>query len=464
MSSTTATTGLGVEEGLDTHPSWTPVIEPLTIVDGQHVNEEHVNEEHVNEQHVNDQSLERTDGGYSAWRFLCAAFVFEAVLWGFPLSFGIFQDYYTRLPQFSQSPYITYIGTISTGITYIGAPLMLPFIGRYPKYQRHMIWGGWVLCICGLLAGSFADTATGLIMTQGVLYGTGYLIVFYPIVSMMNEWWVARRGFAWGIMLGASGASGVVFPFIIQSLLARYGYKTTLGSLTVATTILTGPLLPLFKKRLPPPQTIVTTRTDWAFLRKPLFWLYVVSTVAQSLGFYLPALYLPSYASSIGSDSRKGALLLALMSVTQVLGQLTYGYLSDGRVSLNLLLLSSSAVAAISSFTLWGLARSLPPLVCFGLVYGFFAYSYMAMRVRMGTMVSPDPTAAMTPFSIFSFAQGIGNILAGPISASLLSSMTDLSDYGYHRYKGIIVFTGSAMVLSVLIIGSSYVKILRQRL
>lgn len=34
------------------------------------------------EAHTADQSLERVDGGPSAWRMLCAAFVFEAILWG----------------------------------------------------------------------------------------------------------------------------------------------------------------------------------------------------------------------------------------------------------------------------------------------------------------------------------------------------------------------------------------------
>lgn len=34
------------------------------------------------ESRIADQALERIDGGTSAWRLLCAAFVFEAILWG----------------------------------------------------------------------------------------------------------------------------------------------------------------------------------------------------------------------------------------------------------------------------------------------------------------------------------------------------------------------------------------------
>jgi hypothetical protein len=118
-----------------------------------------------------DQELPPVDGGIQAWRVLLAAFMFEAILWGFPLSFGIFQEYYTSLPEFEGSPFITYIGSIATGIVYMGAPLMAPLVKRFPIYQRHMVVVGWMICLGGMVAGSFADTIGALIVTQGVMYG-----------------------------------------------------------------------------------------------------------------------------------------------------------------------------------------------------------------------------------------------------------------------------------------------------
>lgn len=123
------------------------------------------------EHNSSDQSLPPIDGGFQAWRVLLAAFMFEAILWGFPLSFGIFQEYYSSLPEFEGSPYITYIGSIATGIVYMGAPLMAPLVKRFPMYQRHMVVAGWVVCLAGMVAGSFADTIGALIVSQGVMYG-----------------------------------------------------------------------------------------------------------------------------------------------------------------------------------------------------------------------------------------------------------------------------------------------------
>ena len=284
----------------------------------------------------------------------------------------------------------------------------------------------------------------------------GYLILFYPLVSMVNEWWISRRGFAWGIMLASSGASGLAFPFVDEVLLHKYGYKTTLRAMAIATVILTGPLLPFMVGRLPASPSARLAKTDWSFAKKPLFWLYVTSTLAQSLGFYLPTLYLPSYASAIGLSSSLGAMLVAIMSVSSALGQLTYGYLSDGRLPLNLLLISTSGAAAIASLALWGLAKSLAPLVIFALIYGFFAYSYLAMRPRMGTAVAHEQGDAMTMFCIYCSVQGIGNVLAGPISSALLQPTFDKTDYGVSRYKAMIIFTGMAMVASACSVGLSY--------
>lgn len=54
---------------------------------------------------------------------------------------------------------------------------MAPLVKRFPRYQRHMVWVGWPICILGILAGSFMDTLPGLIMTQGVMYGGKFSLI-----------------------------------------------------------------------------------------------------------------------------------------------------------------------------------------------------------------------------------------------------------------------------------------------
>ena len=61
--------------------------------------------------------LPRADGGGQAWLFLAGCFAIEALVWGFPFSFGVFQTYYSSLEIFSQdSSRIAVIGTSATVI------------------------------------------------------------------------------------------------------------------------------------------------------------------------------------------------------------------------------------------------------------------------------------------------------------------------------------------------------------
>ncbi|KAL8646045.1 MAG: hypothetical protein Q9210_006355 [Variospora velana] len=349
--------------------------------------------------------------------------------YGFPISFGVFQNHYSKLLEFEGNPHVTIVGTMASGIPYLGAPFMAAFVRRYQRYRSQMIWLGWPCCIAGLVAGSFAKTIGALIVTQGIMYGTGFLIFYWPIISVVNEWWIQRRGMAFGVMTSAAGASGIAMPLVIETLLDKYGHRTTLQAVAIAMIILTGPLIPFLKGRLPPSLSSTVARQDWSFARKPLFSVYCIANLAQGLGFVFPSVFLPSYATSIGLSARKGALLLALMSFAQLLGQSAFGILSD-KVGLNALLIISTLVGAVAAFTSWGLANGLAPLIVFALFFGFFTYGFCSLQARMGTAVSEEPTAALATFGIFVFCQGVGHVLVGPLSAALLSDQVERGRYG----------------------------------
>ena len=390
---------------------------------------------------------------------------------GFPLSFGVFQNYYSQLPELRDDPYITVIGTIASGMSYMAAPIVIPLIKRFSRYRRQMIWVGCThfsldqpdretlimhtgpLCLMGLVAGSFARTVATLIFTQGIMYGVGFIIFYYPIISMVNEFWIARRGMAYGLLCSASGVSGAAMPFCIETLLQRYGYPTTLRAIAVGLFVLTGPLIPLLKGRVPESEASAAGSIDWSFLNMPLFWTYSASNFAMGLGYFFPSLYLPSFATANGLSSTQGALLLAIMSVSQVLGQLSFGYLSDRNLPLNLLTVSSTLVAGVVVYTCWGLAHTFELLIVFALVYGFFGAGYTATWARMGTTISDEPTAAFAAFGLLNFGKGVGNVLIGPIGAALLIDKVNLDGYGLERFQGLVFFTGSCMLLSAGTIG-----------
>lgn len=290
------------------------------------------------------------------------------------------------------------------------------------------------------------------------MYGLGFVIFYYPILSMVNDFWIARRGMAYGLIASAAGVSGTVMPFVFTAMLNKYGYPTTLRAVAVGLFVLTGPLIPLFKSRTPDADISVSPRTDWSFLRLRLFWVYCTSNIAQGFAYFFPGLYLPSFATSIGLSSKQGALLLALMSIFQVLGFMSFGYLSDKKLPLNVLILICTTVSTIAILILWGLAHSFGLLVLFAIVYGYFGAGYSAMWARMGTAVSGEPTAAFAVFGLFNLGKGIGNVLTGPIGGSLLGDVADKHSYGAMKFEGAVLFAGFCMLFSSLTIWSCYLK------
>jgi hypothetical protein len=55
--------------------------------------------------------LPKPDEGKDAWLFLSAGFMIEALVWGFPSSFGLFQEYYSTHQPFDSNSNIAVIGT-----------------------------------------------------------------------------------------------------------------------------------------------------------------------------------------------------------------------------------------------------------------------------------------------------------------------------------------------------------------
>ncbi|KAL8693120.1 MAG: hypothetical protein Q9224_003817 [Gallowayella concinna] len=203
-----------------------------------------------------NEELPPTDRGLAAWRFLIGAFMLEAFMFGmvnyeipqmvktdgagFPLNYGVFQNYYSTHPPFEGNPNLSSIGTFGTAFYFLGAPIATYLVRRYHRWQREVIWTGCTIAIISLVAASFAPDFGTLLATQGVTYGMGILIMCYPVFSMLNEWWVDRRGLALGIFCAATGVSGLFYPFVLEILLNRYGPATTLRVSAVALTLLCG--------------------------------------------------------------------------------------------------------------------------------------------------------------------------------------------------------------------------------
>lgn len=235
-------------------------------------------------------SLPPVDGGKDAWLFLAAGFVFEALVWGFPFAFGVFQDYYATTPPFAGNPNIAVIGTCAMGLMYLLSPFVLGTCRVFAKWARYIPVLGLLIMCAALVASSYATTVGGLIATQGVLYAVGGSVAYSPCMLFIDEWFVARRGLAYGLMWAGNGLAGVVLPLLLQSLLDGYGHRTTLRIWAGILFAVSAPLVWFIKPRVPVGPGATRARPwDLRFWSLKAFLIYQFCNVVEATGYFLPS-------------------------------------------------------------------------------------------------------------------------------------------------------------------------------
>lgn len=106
---------------------------------------------------LSEPKLPPVDRGRGAWTCLIGCWLVEAVVWGFPLAFGIWESHYSEHPLFHDSLNIPTIGTLATGVTFLSAPLTIYVLIRWPQYRNAFSAVGFVMCLAALLLASFSN-------------------------------------------------------------------------------------------------------------------------------------------------------------------------------------------------------------------------------------------------------------------------------------------------------------------
>ncbi|KAL8908090.1 MAG: hypothetical protein Q9171_005584 [Xanthocarpia ochracea] len=232
----------------------------------------------------------------------------------------------------------------------------------------------------------------------------------------------------------------------MSALLTQFGFRTTLRAYSVVLVVLALPLLYFIRPRLPLAQTLMQRRLDFSFLRTSIFWIPQAANVAQGLGYFIPNIYLPTYAKSQGMTGTEGTVMLALVNMGGVFGAIWIGALTD-RMHVSSVMAICSLGAALAVFVFWGLAVSLPMLCLFSLLYGLTAGGFTANYTGIVQRVKEQDTAADTGmiFGFLAAGRGIGALSSGPLSEALLhlQAWKGEAKLGYGTGYGLlIVFTG----------------------
>ncbi|KAE8383715.1 major facilitator superfamily domain-containing protein [Aspergillus bertholletiae] len=395
-----------------------------------------------------DLTLPPTDRGQHAWLTLAACSILEALVWGFPFAFGVFQEYYARQEAFAdQLSSISAIGTTATGVMYCSAPLVYDILRRFPDHRKIFSVAGYIILLASVVGASFANTAGQLLATQGITYAIGGSFHYFPAFLYLDEWFVERKGLAYGIFIAGAGASGVAIPFAMEWILNTWGFRTALRTWALISFVLTTPAF-FFMKTRQPDQYAHRRRPklDLTFLKSPALWILLLGNAIQSIGYFMPLFYIPSFAVTQGWSSLSGTIAVALCSAANALGATCIGWLVD-RYDVTVALNLCAAGTTTATFLFWGFAVHEAMLYVFAFLYGFFAGGFPATWSGCGKVVQRTYRVEMGMIiSLFTASKGIGSVISGPIGGALVAADAWAGarvGYAYGSgYGYVIVLTG----------------------
>ncbi|RDB15653.1 Riboflavin transporter MCH5 [Hypsizygus marmoreus] len=352
------------------------------------------------------------EGGLVGWATVAGAFIVQFCGFGYTTSFGVYQDFYTRIYITNESPSaISWIGSVNAFLVVACGVLA----GRlYDKgYFYHLMYGGSFLISFSLFMLSCAKPNQFYQASVGAGIGAG--VMYVPSIAVISHYFCARRAMAMTIVAAGSSFGAVIHPIMLNNMIngsLGFANATRVSAAMVSVLLLIACLLLRTRPPRGGPPTIALGKALRKFSRD---WPYIVSIIGSSLfllGYYFPLFYLQLDAVSHGLSEEFAFYALVIMSVASVAGRLISGAFVR-RLGVGNMVLLSTGCCAVLIFAMIGL-RTAASVVVLAVLYGFFAGMYIALIAPLLALLSDDISELGIRMGVGLGFSGIG-VLTGKI-------------------------------------------------
>lgn len=180
------------------------------------------------------------------------------------------------------------------------------------------------------------------------------------------------------------------------------------------------------------------------------FWIYSFGNMMQSIAYFLPQLWLPSFAREAGMPAIAGPLALCLLNIAACGGYISQGIIVD-RYHVTVAICVATLGSMLAVFVFWGLTTSQAMLYVFVILWGLTGGGFAANWAGCAAAIRKSGHHVDTGMviSLLCVSKGVGSVVSGPISERLLQ-VTPLpdADFAYGtRYGAVILFTGLSATL-----------------
>lgn len=385
---------------------------------------------------INESTI--PDGGFKAWLVVLGSLIAMMVAFSISNAGGPIQEYLhnerlSNVPQsqigwiFSLFLFLLYFGSIQTG----------PIFDAYGV--RFLIIPGCIGWIASLFILSVCKEYYQFILGFSILGGLSCSMVFNPGITVLGNWFLRKRGFVTGIASSGGAITGIWAPIMFERLFTRLGYGWTIRAfafillaLSIATCVLcrdrhSRDYRPRWRDSM----------IDLASLRKKNFSACTFALFLSEWGYFVPQLYLVSYARDQGLSRAFSNTLITYMNIGATVGRIAPGYLADRYGAYNISMVTA-ALTGIVMLAVWLPAGGTKAgITTFSVLFGILSGSTISVTPLCVSVISQTKDYGKrygTAYSIASLAA-----LTGPPIAGALTN---------NNYEGLIIFAGIVYIAS----------------
>ncbi|MBP1925803.1 OFA family oxalate/formate antiporter-like MFS transporter [Sedimentibacter acidaminivorans] len=286
------------------------------------------------------------------WKYLAAAMLM-ALCSGIGYTWSVFQK-----PLMEDFNWALKTISLTFTIQILVSTLAPVFLGRYQKVLgvKKYLWIGIGIYLTGLVATMFTSSIGYLYIMYGIVVGIGISMLYPSLMAYSTSLFPDKTGMASGMLACAYGGGSIIWAPLAAYFTKQYGVLYVFGILAVIFAVVMIPTSflirsvpehfnPQAEKKSKKNLNVVSVKDyTWKeMLRTGRF--YIILT-ALTLGA-TSGLMITGHASSMLQEIQKmtaeqAALLIGFISISNALGRLTFGFVSDrlGRYNIMLLLFS----------------------------------------------------------------------------------------------------------------------------
>ncbi|EJT80244.1 hypothetical protein GGTG_00247 [Gaeumannomyces tritici R3-111a-1] len=401
------------------------------------------------------------NGGWAAWSQVVAGVLLNAVGWGFPATFGVFQAFYVSAQGLPASQ-VAWVGAVQGFLAY----LLCVVSGRLSDagYILSTVAAGTVLVALGTFTASLAQGVWWQIfLSQGLCTGLGLGMLTPPTLATINSHFdESKRSLAVTTATVGTSIGSIVFPAVVQHLIPHIGFAWAMR--VAGFVALTFCLCALALLRPRRHQRLVEERKqkqvgsepliDIGALREVPFVCFVVSSFLFFVALYFAFFYINIIGEVVAGMAPTQSV--ALVMINSALGIPTRPL--AGFVACRFKRLGPAGVFVISavitgiSVLCWAAATGPAGMYVFAAVFGLANGAAQGIWPAVLVALTPDPSRVGMRFGMLCAFAGLATLIGPPLAAAIVDAS------GGRWYLPAQIWAGSLAVVGGLIAWGSKTK------